>query len=379
LQKYQQKQDFAFSAIEIKYSKFAKNINNYQETIKNLLKQNKELKLENNNLKKANEILEKNAKNKEQSEDFDQFKSVYDSVKCKKCMEITKNYNELLEANNSLFNKHKEILEIINQLKKAISQNSFALDSVWQTLKKTRENGAMVFEQNKVLKEAVAKQRLEQKISKSISLQLLCIEREVDKFKEKLVAEKIKENCGAVMEFSEEPISDHDLIELSNNLALIQATDCIKELIINKGYAVHMEGILSIMKQNSKTLRKIVINNTQLNKLAAIALLEHIITEKIPIEELNLDENQLQNDDLALLVPAFEQTKIRLFSVQRNELNAKGIEKFCKATASLKTFEKIIVGVVRISEQKELEWKTSFPKLKFERVIISDIDYQYVK
>ena len=362
------------TSLQIKVDRFDFLTNKLQQTIKALKSENTALKqaLANSNAPKKEGAAE------DQAEDYNEFKSVYESFKCHKCSEVSKKYQEIVSLNSAFFKRQSEMIEAITAVRAGLSQNEQNIEGVWRQLKKTRDSAGMVFEQNKVLKEALTKMRKDDAINKASSLQLICIDHAADKHKHKIIADKIKTLHNSVVEFSDQPISDADLIELNNSLLAVHGADCIKEVTITNAYAVHMEGLASLLRQNSGVLKKLIINNTLLNVHSAIKILETLNEEKMELDELNLDENKLVDEDLTLMIKPFIECKIKSFSVKRNELRTKSIEKFCKITAHMKILEKIDVGKVRISEQKELEWKTDFKKLEFERIIVNEIDYQYL-
>ncbi len=337
---------------------------------------NKQLRTENTSLRRA----QKPRENDVAGGDYSEFKSVYESFRCKRCEELNKKYNELIVTSQTQLSKrHAELLDAINTVRAGIKTNKTVIEGVWKQLHKTRGVASMVFEQNRMLKEAVTKERSVVLQSKAVGVHLVYLEVDVEKAKHKLVAEQIRKvGANSVVDFSDQPICDDDIVQLSSTLSSLKVRDMIKELVISNGYACNMEGVIDLIRQNSGVLRRLAINNTLMNIPAAIRILETIASEKVPLDELNLDNNQLEGDDLVLMIKPISMTTIKQLSVKGNPIHQRAIEKFCKATKGLQSLESVDVGRLSISEQKELEWRTEFTKLIFERINVHSIDYQYV-
>ena len=305
----------------------------------------------------------------------EEFKSVFESFKCSKCEETNKKYNELTEYNNTLFKKHKRMMNDFTDIKAQIKPNNERIEGIWKWLKKTREAVSMVYEQNKAMKETIAKQKLDIKI---IKIEFNCIEYQANKQKSLVLAEHVKKSESCILEFSDQPITDRELIEFSNSLKSSNIRNTIKEIRIINAYTHKMEGLMSLMGQNSNTLKKITINNTLIGIDVVVNILKTLETKVMALDELNVDENQIESKELGLLIEPLSKVRVRFISLRRNELRATDIEKFCKVTANMVNVERISVGVVEIPEQKELEWRTQFRKLFFERKLLNIGEYVYI-
>ena len=282
---------------------------------------------------------------------------------------------ELIEYND---NKYNHMLEKVKVLRSVTEENNNKIEGLWKQFKKIRESGSMVFQQNKVLKEALTKYKHEKLTAKSIALKMIYIERDVDKQKQRVIVDQMKKGGNAIIEFSEEPITDENIIILSNLLLEMHIKNFVHEVTISNGYTKDMMGVFSLIKQNSGVLKSLTITNTLLDTNVAIKLLETLAVESVVLDKLNLDQNRFEERNLGLLIKPFLNVKVRYFSIKKNKFTEKSIEKFCEATMYLSSLEVVNVGKMKISEQKELIWKTDFKKLRFERKVLNSIDYKYI-
>eukprot|EP00826_Nyctotherus_ovalis_P034206 TRINITY_DN2816_c0_g1_i10.p1 TRINITY_DN2816_c0_g1~~TRINITY_DN2816_c0_g1_i10.p1 ORF type:complete len:205 (-),score=71.61 TRINITY_DN2816_c0_g1_i10:135-749(-) len=168
--------------------------------------------------------------------------------------------------------------------------------------------------------------------------------------------------------FTDEPMSNDELKAFKEVLIGMGTKNTMSELCIENAYISEGLWLSEVIANNALTLRRIAINKTLLDVTGAIKVLTAVKDSKVKLNELNLDENKLQGNDLNLLVGLFNGANIRRFSVRKNPLDIISIEKFASATKHLVSLEEIDVGDIEITERKELEWRTNYISLTFNKI-----------
>ncbi len=261
------------------------------------------------------------------------------------------------------------VTRAVEQIRAALDTNKESLEKLHAKLEASRGLYNELNSQNKTLKRQVKETAIKQQ---GVALRLACIDDDSTKSKFSAIASAVR-NRGTfpgtvVYIFTEQPMSNDELTSLRESLLEHELRNVVQELSIENSYISEGSIVGGIIEDNAQTMRRVAITSSFMDVSETMKLLESVRTKKVRLDSLVLDENGLHADDMILLTKLFLATEIRRVSVKRNHISVQSIELFCRATRQHESLEEIDVGDVRISEQKELEWRTDFIALVFNRV-----------
>jgi hypothetical protein len=313
------------------------------------------------NIQEHKQVLSLNNSSVENSEEIgsEMFATVYDPQ-----IEINKKFQQELETQAAEFVLLKKTLtaniqastDIIAENKKAIKKLAGELDKCKRLLK---ESGL----KQKALKKPVANKCLSIHIA---SLDAYSYKQKYRDMLKKVMAESNELRRAFI--FTDEPMSNDELKEFKEVLVGMSTRNTINEIHVENAYISEGLWLSEIIANNAITIRRIVVNKTLLDVTGAIKILTAVKNTEAKLNELNLDENKLQGNDLNLLANLFNGVNIRRFSVRKNAFDLYSIEKFVNSTKDYVYLEEIDVGDIEISERKELEWRTNYTSLTFNKI-----------
>jgi len=289
------------------------------------------------------------------------FRTVYDPQ-----LEISKNFGEKLKLQEDEIEAFKEVLKsLIEKCKANIQINKKTIAELNAKLGKFEDCKLTVkqLKHNKPIKKEHANLALSISISCADPLPAK------EKYKtilDKILGNKIENRCAFIL--TDEPISNDELKSFGISLIGMSTKNMVRELEIENAYVSEGQWIIEIIKNNIKSLSKITINKTLLDITEIAKIMSSIRSSKLRLQELNLDENKLQGTDLNLLMKLLNGIKIKRFSIRKHQLDIHSIESFVKASKAFGSFEEIDIGEIKITEQKELEWRTNNISLTFHQV-----------
>ena len=311
-----------------------------------------------------------------------EFKSVFETFKCRRCSEMADMYKEYMQQQGARLSQQQAVVEQLQaDIQRTIQEHAALLEDVWKSVKKLKETASEVYEQNKRLQERLRPLPTGRTVLRNVEglgVHLICVETSTRLSKMQLFVEEIKKHestAGTAIAFVDEPVSNEDIAALGKALAQAHMTEVVTELAIANGYTSSAKAIIELVKMNRSTLRKLSITNTLMEVTAIVSILETLAREHVFLHELDLASNKLQESDIELLAKPIAEARVSHLNMQQNNQLLRSIEKFCAATKNLPTLQTISVGTVYISEQKELLWRTDYPKLIFKPL---NTDYYYV-
>ena len=288
------------------------------------------------------------------------FETVYDPQ-----VEINKKLEDQINSQSQDISKLKELLYLtIEKCNASISENNHKVLFLKSKLEECKLSLQYSIPRKKEFKGSYINNNM-------LDVQFICIDSVSYREKYKNILERIlndnKERRKALIT-TDEPISNNELKAFKESLIGMNTKNCINELRIENAYISEGLWIGEILMNNAKSIKKVSIAKTLLDVTGIIKILSAIKSSKIRLEELNMDENKLQGSDLNLLAKLFNGINIKKFSIKKNPLDIYSIEDFVRATLKYTFLEEIDIGDIEISEQKELEWRTNFTSLSFNKV-----------
>jgi len=311
--------------------------------------------------RKRKQALSLNESLVENSEEIESemFATVYDpqiAINKKFQQELETQAAELASLKKKLTANIKTSTDIITENEKAIKKLIDKLDKCKKLLKESEMR-------DRVLKKLV--------VNKCLNIHITSLDTYSYKQKYRDMLKKVMAETNELRRsfiFTDEPMSNDELKAFKEALIGTLAKNTINELSIENAYISEGLWLSEIIASNAMTIRRIVINKTLLDITGAMKILTAIKNTKAKLNELNLDENKLQGNDLSLLANLFNGANIRRFSVRKNPFDLHSIEKFMKTTKDYIHLEEIDVGDIEISERKELEWRTNYISLTFNKI-----------